>query len=100
VKYEVRCCCEARKLLGWIDSVLGPRDTTFLEFGIVPKLAKAIRFDLSPGAINEVADFKLIRLPFTLIDVKGRKYFALKADGVDVEDLRKLKCFSEHYDRI
>jgi hypothetical protein len=74
---EVRCCCQPRKLLGYLD-IPTPR-------------AGHIVFPL-PGERG----FDSLSLPVaTFQDENGNRYKAIKSEETPIETLRRLPCFIE-----
>ena len=86
MKYEVRCCCDAEKLLGWMD----------LELNGLTRCAFPIpmeRFDPRPDRFGVVHQFGKVALPVVTVRLHDREYKAIKADGVPVETLRRIPAF-------
>lgn len=95
MRYEVRCCCRPKKLLGWLEAPPG------VESWHWPLLPKTTSGDMLKrmGKAPSAADFnhEEIRLPIELfrVGIGGRYYLAIKAEGVSIEKLRRAFTFEE-----
>lgn len=95
MKYEVRCCCEAEKLLGWLelDGALQPgqRDLRF-----PPRLACTSTFT-QQETVEIVEERPAIHLEAAKFysNPLTEPYIALKSHGATLEQLRKLPGFTE-----
>lgn len=89
MKYEVRCCCCApRKLLGWLDAPEGVNSWQWALLQPAP-WNRVTQLDQVMIPINR------IKLPITLISFGDLRYFAIKAEGVEIETLRTIVGFVE-----
>jgi hypothetical protein len=85
-RLEVRCCCQPRKVLGWLEV---PEHQV--------REGNSVRFTIPPTWRPErvlLAD--TIALPVATITEYGRDWLAFKAEGAPVERLRKLPGFMEN----
>lgn len=82
---EVRCCCVPEKLLGWMANI--------------PVNAKNIRLAFAPPVMtigNEEWVFGAsmdVDLPIEKVEVDGKKYRAIKAEGLEKKDLIRFPGF-------
>lgn len=86
-RYEVRCCCEPEKLRGWID-VEG--DQRSYKFNLRPEFSASV-FDAIPSAVT--LDSLIMDMALINPGNGGRDYFALKAEGIPPEKLRRIPGF-------
>ena len=96
MKYEVRCCCMPTKLLGWLEA---PDDADSVVF------AKAEPWNQRDASLFvehitlPVATIRLQIDPFDWVEKDGvmmppyKEYKAIKAEGVDIEILKKIPGF-------
>jgi hypothetical protein len=90
VSYEVRCCCQPKKLLGWLDipAVSGN--------SVVLALSSTCTWDPAAADITVGDAVRTVTLPIATIAVPGRgSYRAIKAEGVSMEVLRQVRGFTE-----
>ena len=102
MKYEVRCCCQPQKLLGWIDGLPADAKTVVLSVdGEVQRLELpvatfAARIEISP-------ELELMAAPEIVADLyeecRRQSGRAIKAEGVPIETLRRVRGFIENHDR-
>jgi len=81
MKVEVRCCCQPMKLLGTViidDRLMHADSVTF-----------ALR-----GNIDDRHQ-KILTLPLAMFADGGRTWIAVKAEGVDLDTLRRIPYFVE-----
>lgn len=81
---EVRCCCQPRKLLGWMKMEM-PK-STYLTFPLSPK----------PGEFG----FSVVTLPLATFahlstDGSADSYRCFKSEETPIEVLRRISCFVE-----
>lgn len=82
MKYEVRCCCQPQKLLGWVE--------------LANFQSRSYTFSLRVPGERSFDYLSLQLCPF--INENGRQYLAFKADGVPLETLRRIPSFIENTD--
>lgn len=82
MKLEVRCCCQPQKLLGWFE---------FSWSGDTPPWT--LRFPKRAPTGSLYGRFLTVELPVARINVDGRSYFAVKAEGMTVAELQQLGGF-------
>jgi hypothetical protein len=87
MRYEVRCCCEASKLLGWLE---WPNAVRVAKFILRTPPAVDARFRRPGARLRE--DRIQLRLNTIHLD-DGRRGVAVKADGIPVETLRRVPGF-------
>lgn len=94
MRYEVRCCCQPQKLLGWLEA---PERATTVSYMI----RRALILDDEANAIDGPAAIEHIELPITEIyfgsicDLESKRYRAIKAEGTPIETLRRIPGFIE-----
>lgn len=84
---EVRCCCQPKKLLGWLPvPAVGVRQV------VIPCLPASM---LSQQAAEgqRVSGFSQKLLPVESITVDGEAFKAIKAEGMEMAELKKIKAF-------
>lgn len=91
IRLEVRCCCEAQKLYGYLQVPAlrpGQHSVTFRWYD-QPGFATIV------DALNGVPAprVRTVQLPLSEIVVDGDHYMAIKSDGVPLEELRKIPGF-------
>jgi len=76
-QFEVRCCCIPERLLGWLDVPEDARrEVSFAQF--------------------EDGYLKAVTLPIEMLSTPGRPgYWAIKAEGMTIDELRKIPGFKE-----
>lgn len=86
IRLEVRCCCQPRRLLGWVE-VPDPNAPRVRLLRLNPLItAGPLTTELS----------QVIELPIETMDAPGRRpWRAVKAEGLRVEDLRTVFGFTE-----
>lgn len=80
---EVRCCCQPKKLLGWMD-VREPRHGSSVTFLLTRSL-----LDPQHGSVQRLT------LPLAPIVEDGRSWLAFKAEDTPIETLRRIGAFRE-----
>jgi hypothetical protein len=89
---EVRCCCQPQKLLGWL-LIRQPIRVSTIRF---PLMSGHRYLDKKTGyscPVFDALDLDVARI-VTPRDPVG--YLVLKADGVPIETLRRLRGFEEY----
>lgn len=83
IRLEVRCCCQPRRLLGWLE-VPDPN-------------APCVRLLRVSSRVHDEARLSgFIELPIETLNAPGREpWRAVKAEGLTVEDLRGVFGFEE-----
>lgn len=90
MRYEVRCCCQPQKLLGWIDGI--SKGAAAVTLCVV-----SLR-----GFHMELSSIKKVTLPIEQISlpvvnllggVDYIHYPAVKAEGLTVEELKQFAGF-------
>lgn len=77
---EVRCCCQPRKLLGYMNIPM-PK-TQYVVFPLAPR----------PGDMG----FSSLQLPLAVfVDERGNRHKAFKSEETPIEVLRRVGCFIE-----
>ena len=80
MQIEVRCCCTPSKLLGWIE----------LETLDTPRVCFPVRNSVE----NIWPMFVPVVLEFTAWRENGREGHAFKADGIPLDMLKRIPCFT------
>lgn len=83
---EVRCCCVPEKLLGWIEVPINARN---IRLAFAPPMHPIFGEDMDMvfGASKNVD------LPIEKINIDGRQYRAIKAEGLEKKDLMRFPGF-------
>jgi hypothetical protein len=92
MKMEVRCCCNAGQLLGWID-MPPPRPWQAVRFALMVPVPSAA--DNRDG-YEETIDTETLTLGVAAVVLDGRVYDAIKADGITIGKLRLIHGFEEN----
>jgi hypothetical protein len=81
-RLEVRCCCNPKKLVGWITV-----PNALVEVGV------PLSFPLFPETGSE---FRTLCMRVETINHRGASYPAIKAEDVPLEILRRVPRFEEN----
>lgn len=82
---EIRCCCQPRKILGWINAP-----------GVYHS-GQMLALPLQRVSFMEETEFiDVLRLPVAIIRTGTEEHLALKAEGTPVETLRRCSGFIEN----
>lgn len=85
MRMEVRCCCQPHKLLGWFEFIHEPQGE---EINFVRTQRWGYRQTFGDVVVGKVT------LPIEVIQIEdGRKYRAIKAEGMTVDELREIQGF-------
>jgi hypothetical protein len=80
-KMEIRCCCTPMKLMGYVYADPDRDYVHFTKLVIVTETTHSYTFP------------EIVSLPVKLITNNGRTYRAVKAEGMELDDLKKLTGF-------
>lgn len=84
MRYEVRCCCDAEVFFGWLEAPEGEKTYTWIVLSDPHEERSAS------------APVDRVRMPIVpFLPRSGPAYLAVKADGVPIETLRRLRGFEE-----
>lgn len=98
MRMEVRCCCQPKKLLGWLDVPKGARS---FKVAIMELNQSALRAHFSDGCVNtdqfvdRYCTPRIVELPIATIVNEGRTYKAIKSEETPIETLRMISGFAE-----
>jgi len=81
MRMQVRCCCQPTKLLGTVEVPDMTLRSDHVSFGLVGHLGD-----------NHV---ETLTLPLARIANEWTEWTAVKAEGVDIETLRRIPSFIE-----
>lgn len=102
MKLEVRCCCQPRKLLGWLEVADDYRHSATFVIGpdTIERIdVSEISNDWRSSVVGRVIPGDSITLAIAEIGLVENgvtaRYRALKADGVPIERLRLIPGFEE-----
>jgi len=90
-RMEVRCCCQPKKRLGWLDVFWSELEA---------KMVRRIEHIPFPASLEDAPQpsetIKEICLPIVDIHIPGvGKYLAIKSEDTPIETLRKINGFIE-----
>jgi hypothetical protein len=89
---EVRCCCQSRKLLGWLPAPYDVRRGMKCYFVIKPEgMLYAFSADFVPRFGQLTLSIELIRL-----SVSDPGHLAFKAEDTSLDVLRRVGGFKEY----
>ena len=85
MRMEVRCCCQPQKLLGWFECFREPQGNSV---NLVRTQRWGYRETFGDVVVGNVT------LPIEVIQHEdGRKYRAIKAEGMTIDELREIQGF-------
>ncbi len=94
MKVEVRCCCMASKLLGWLETYITERESV-QEVTFVA--VDCVRIDNIENGPAFMYTDRLITLPMATVQhPDGRRYKAFKSEETPIEVLRRIPGFTEN----
>ena len=80
MKYEVRCCCDPDKLVGWLETERDPNDLRY-----------DLRYDFDCSSETRI-DVETVRLEVAQLNIpingKIESYSAIKDNHLSIETLR------------
>lgn len=90
MRYEVRCCCQPEKLLGWVDAPEGASHVRLVELSPAPRFAVGDHRDPAPVPNPPAIELPIATMYHALDNFPTR---AVKAEGWTKEELKKFCGF-------
>lgn len=93
MRYEVRCCCNAGKLLGWLHA---PEGVNAWRFQLLPKRMPRLRLSDQRPSVSSIGP-KSVVLKIDTYCPEGSiaGYKAIKDEGITHERLRRIFGFED-----
>lgn len=91
-RMEVRCCCVPQKLMGWLH--WPNRAQTVMNFTLLNRVPFAP--DERAAPLNSRTEFVTLKISHYYYPESGRYHEAIKAEGVPIEKLRRIRGFVEN----